>query len=1176
MLTDGPRNYSSSSRCMWIINGQEGSGPLLLKLDSFVTECSWDHVYVYDGNGVYGEQLAAFSGTMSGVELSVKSGKALVYFFSDLAFNMYGFNITFAYDKCPGSCSSNGECRHGVCHCFDGYRGTACDRLVCRHNDTGQPGAEACSYSGVCQPDLKCQCNKRYHGDRCQVPTTEAVFDSVLTEGEMGARASHASVVVNESSIWVIGGAHFSGSNFSLVTVYDIPTAKWRTVETLNPPESRYDHSVVRYKNKLFMFGGVMYERNITNELWSLDMGTLEWTLEDPGSTAPDAIPSAVAGHAAHVIGDEIFVFYGYNPFQGYIYRIQKYKITTRRWSEVSDSGPEIQGRFGHSLVAYVHEKKDVVLIYGGYMPPNDASSYSTITDTLVEYTCDSQKCFHKTLSSGLMPVFRHSASLINGIMIVIGGNGHNESTSTRTQDCYSGAVQAYDVECDAWLSLHVRDDSFLQRYGHSSVATSSNIFVTGGFSGTMLGDVIKFTPAECEDLKRPEDCRNMRQGIRCVKNNGRCIAVQPGVSIAQSFLSFIKNEDPKAEQNCPDNYRKTTTWCSDEKDCGSCTAVEGCGWCHWSRECVISENLCKDFTTPIDKADKCAKEGDPRPCVYAHDCFSCKLLPHCSWFLMKDSKWKCISTQEMMAEEERMDRGSSSRALSVLSSTRNVTCPGPCSMHDGCDSCIKDQCMWCPTNRRCVPMDAYMISFPYGQCQSWITAANTVSNQHACQLDPSDCSKQKTCAECQRVGPKCGWCDDGSGTGLGKCLPGSLEAPLNASLCPPDGRSTWYFTNCSACQCNGHSNCTTRRSMQEWISDQSCTQCAHNTTGDHCQYCAEGFYGDPRNGGHCEECHCNGQATTCQRETGDCFCTTKGVTGKNCSKCEQKYYGDPENNQPCYYELTVDFIFTFKLDQDDPKDKYVNQINFFSIPHKRDTDVQFTVVCESPKAYKAYVSMSINSSLFEGHPGMSKPLMAKTICDENGIRRTYSANSEPGFIFGTDANTTFLVKVHNFSTPIKIQISFSQSPPINWVLFFVIFAACFVVLLVVAGLLWMIKLRIEVFRRNQRRYDEIEQMASRPFASVRLELVSPRANLMATPISVEPCSNYRAGVFTLAVRLPTGGRQFTPHGTSGLAVASALCLLTQAQLGVLQAPESSDQQQNRKTTLMRYIPFIR
>lgn len=31
-------------------------------------------------------------------------------------------------------------------------------------------------------------------------------------------------------------------------------------------------------------------------------------------------------------------------------------------------------------------------------------------------------------------------------MMIVIGGNGHNESTSTRTNDCYSTEVQAYDI----------------------------------------------------------------------------------------------------------------------------------------------------------------------------------------------------------------------------------------------------------------------------------------------------------------------------------------------------------------------------------------------------------------------------------------------------------------------------------------------------------------------------------------------------------------------------------------------------------------------------------------------------------------------------------------------------------------------------------------------------------
>ena len=33
--------------------------------------------------------------------------------------------------------------------------------------------------------------------------------------------------------------------------------------------------------------------------------------------------------------------------------------------------------------------------------------------------------------------------------------------------------------------------------------------------------------------------------------------------------------------------------------------------------------------------------------------------------------------------------------------------------------------------------------------------------------------------------------------------------------------------------------------------------------------------------------------------------------------------------------ELTVDFIFTFKLDNDDPKDHHVTQINFYSTPRK-------------------------------------------------------------------------------------------------------------------------------------------------------------------------------------------------------------------------------------------------
>lgn len=39
---------------------QKPGAPLNIKLENFQTECGWDFVYIYDGDGVYGEQLAAF------------------------------------------------------------------------------------------------------------------------------------------------------------------------------------------------------------------------------------------------------------------------------------------------------------------------------------------------------------------------------------------------------------------------------------------------------------------------------------------------------------------------------------------------------------------------------------------------------------------------------------------------------------------------------------------------------------------------------------------------------------------------------------------------------------------------------------------------------------------------------------------------------------------------------------------------------------------------------------------------------------------------------------------------------------------------------------------------------------------------------------------------------------
>ncbi|VDP06301.1 unnamed protein product [Soboliphyme baturini] len=389
------------------------------------------------------------------------------------------------------------------------------------------------------------------------------------------------------------------------------------------------------------------------------------------------------------------------------------------------------------------------------------------------------------------------------------------------------------------------------------------------------------------------------------------------------------------------------------------------------------------------------------------------------------------------------------------------------------------------------------------------------------------ECSSFLTCESCQLFSTHCGWCDDGSRTGLGTCLPGGNDGPVdwyvtsrsfrrNSDLCPS---KNWYFVQC---QCNGHGTCANTTYAADTDSvPLKCLSCQDKTMGHHCERCVDGYYGNALNGGNCTRCDCNGKATQCDPYKGNCFCMTKGVSGFNCDKCEQKYVrvGD---------ELTIDFVFTFNLNSED--DAHITQINFMTRPPKENTDV----------------------TAFAGDK--ERRFLMGSACHE--IERRFGADE---FSFGTDANTTFFIYLYDFKSPIIIQISFAQTPTIDWMKFFITFALCFFILLVVAFALWKIKQRFDVYQRRQRMFVEMAQMASRPFASVELDLslTSPGSKQAATQVAIEPCSNYRAGVVTVAVRLPTGGRKYVPNGQSGFAVASALCFLTPNQLAQLQTPPS-------------------
>ncbi|KAM9700120.1 attractin-like protein 1, partial [Menidia menidia] len=102
-LTDGPVNYRYKTKCTWLIEGYPGAA-LRLRFHHFATECSWDHMYVYDGDSVYAPLRAAFSGLVvpqspggeTVPEVVTTSGFALLHFYSDAAYNLTGFSVSYA------------------------------------------------------------------------------------------------------------------------------------------------------------------------------------------------------------------------------------------------------------------------------------------------------------------------------------------------------------------------------------------------------------------------------------------------------------------------------------------------------------------------------------------------------------------------------------------------------------------------------------------------------------------------------------------------------------------------------------------------------------------------------------------------------------------------------------------------------------------------------------------------------------------------------------------------------------------------------------------------------------------------------------------------------------------------------------------------------------------------